>query len=127
MKCEYCANYLEGIDSCKFCHFEYDTFYTRDDWDILNLDDDYEWSHIQILNRLHSKGLPCLFADILCENNIAWLVGCNVFSSKLAEVLGVHEECIYNQADQSFVVINLYQEKCIRKKEIKEKYNDENY
>ena len=125
MKCNFCKNYMEGIDSCKFCHFEGDEFYMRDDWDILNLDNEEEWTHIQILNRLHSKGLPCIFADIWANNNLAFLVGCNVFSNKLAEVLGVHEECIYNEHDQAFVIINLYQEKCLRKEEaIKEDVND---
>ena len=111
---------MEEIDTCKFCHFEPDEFYTRDDWDILDLDDDVEWSHIQILNRLHSKGLPCLFVDMWSDNNLAWLIGCNVFTWKLAEVLGIHEECIYNHADQAFVVLNLYQEKCIRLRKGKE-------
>ena len=114
MKCNYCKNKLIELDTCKFCHFEPEDYYTRDDWDILNLDDDYEWGHLQILYRLHAKGLPCLFADTWLDNNIAWLIGCNVFTSKLAEVLGVHVECIYNQSDQSFVIINLFQEKCIR-------------
>lgn len=121
MKCEYCANYLEGIDSCKFCHFEYDNFYTRDNWNILDLDDNIEWSHLQILNRLHAKGLPCSFADIWVDNNIVLLLGCNVFTYKIAEVLGVHEECVYNWSDQAMIIINTFQEKCIRRKELEEK------
>lgn len=115
MKCEYCANYMNGIGECKFCHFEYEEHYVSDDWDILELDDDYEWSHLQILNRIHSKKLPCLFADIWSDDNIAWLVGCNVFTDKIADVLGVHSDCVYNQSDQSFIVINLFMEKCIRR------------
>ena len=115
MRCDYCSNYMYGLDSCKFCHFEYDEFYTRDDWDIFELDDDEEWSHLQVLKRLHSKNLPCLFVDMWTDNNMLVLIGCNVFSNKLAEVLGVHEECIYNESDQAFVIINLYQEKCLRK------------
>lgn len=116
-KCNYCKNYLDNIDKCKFCQFEYDEFYTRDDWDILDLDCDMEWTHLQILYRLHSKGLPCLFVDIWSDNNLAILLGCNVFTSKIADVLGVHEECIYNWSDQSMIIINLYMEKDIRKKE----------
>lgn len=113
---------MYGLDSCKFCHFEYDEFYTRDDWDILNLDDDEEWSHLQVLKRLHSKNLPCLFVDMWTDNNMVVLIGCNVFSNKLAEVLGVHEECIYNEPDQAFVIINLYQEKCLRKEKAINRY-----
>lgn len=121
-KCRICENYLQGLDTCKFCSFELSTEYPpcTDDFDILNLDDDIEWSFIQILDRLHSKGLPCVFADMWSDNNIVILVGCNVFTSKIAEVLGVHEECVYNWTDQAMVVINLYQEKCIREKENEE-------
>ena len=124
MKCEYCANYMSGIDECKFCHFEYDEWYVEDDFDILNLDDDYEWSHLQILNRIHAKKLPCIFADMWSDDNLAWLVGCNVFTGKIADVLGVHSECVYNQSDQSFIVINLFMEKCIRRLE-EEEWKDE--
>lgn len=113
---------MYGLDSCKFCHFEYDEFYTRDDWDIFKLDDDEEWSHLQVLKRLHSKNLPCLFVDMWTDNNMMVLIGCNVFSNKLAEVLGVHEECIYNESDQAFVIINLYQEKCLRKEKAINEY-----
>ena len=121
-KCNYCANYMYNVDRCKFCHFEYeDDWYTMDDWDVLNLDDDYEWSHLQILYRLHAKNLPCSFVDLWSDNNLAILLGCNVFTSKIADVLGVHEECIYNWSDQAMIIVNLYQEKCIRKKE----YEDE--
>lgn len=119
-KCRVCEHYYGGLDTCKFCSFEWATEYPpcNDwEWDILNLDDDIEWSHIQILDRLHYKGLPCLFADMWSNNNIVLLVGCNVFTSRIAEVLGVHEECVYNWSDQSFVIINTYQERCIRKEE----------
>ena len=117
MKCGYCANYMVGLETCKFCSFEYDEWYVKDDWDILNLDDDYEWSHIQIQNRLHAKGLPCSFVDIWSNKNIAILLGCNVYTERIAEVLGVHEDCIYNWSDQAMIIINLYQEKCIRENE----------
>lgn len=125
MKCEYCANYMKGIDECKFCHFEYDEYYVSDDWDIFDLDDDYEWSHLQILNRIHAKGLPCLFVDMWTDDNIVWLVGCNVFTDKIADVLGVHKDCVYNQSDQSFIIIDLFMEKCIRRLE-EEESKDEN-
>ena len=124
-KCRFCKNYLYGVDRCKFCHFEYeDEYYTRDDFDVLNLDEDYEWIHLQILNRFHALNLPCSFADIWSDNNIIILLGCNVFTSKIAEVLGVHEECIYNWSDQAMVVINTYMEKCIREKEYEDFLKD---
>lgn len=119
-KCGYCANFMYNINRCKFCHFEPVEYYSRDNFDILELDEDYEWVHLQILYRLHSKNLPCSFADIWTDNNIAILMGCNVQTWKIAKVLGVHEECIYNWSDQAMIIINLYMEKCIRKKEAKE-------
>ena len=124
-KCRICENYLVGLDTCKFCSFELCDDYppcNDDEFDILDLNDDVEWSHLQILDRLHSKGLSCSFADIWSDNNIAMLLGCNVFTSKIAEVLGVHEESIYNWTDQAMIIINLYQERCVRENE-KEKDN----
>lgn len=115
MKCNYCKNFVNDDEVCKYCNFECDEYYTKDDWDILDLDDDYEWKHLQILYRFHSLGLPCIFVDMWIDDNIAILVGCNVNSNKIANVLGIHEECVYNEHDQSFVVLNLFQEKCIRK------------
>ena len=83
-------------------------------FDILNLDDDIEWSHIQLLKYLNENGIECVFADMWTDDNIAWLVGCNTNNRRLAKVLGVHEECIYNHMDQCFVIINLFQEKYLR-------------
>lgn len=118
-KCRVCEHYYRGLDTCKFCSFEWATNYPPCDdweWDILDIDEDIEWNYLQILDRLHAKGVPCLFADIW-RDDMLYLVGCNAFSSKIAEVLGVHEESVYNQSDQAFVIVNLYQEKCIRRNE----------
>ena len=109
-KCDYCLNYLEGLDRCKYCHFEVDDFYTNDDWDLLNLDDDEEWGHQQLLKRLHSKGVECLFADMFIDN-IAFLFGCNATNYQLSKVLGVSEDVIYNDYEHMLVIINLFQEK----------------
>lgn len=117
MKCNFCSNYMSELDRCKFCSFEPDDFYTRDDWDILDLDDEVEWSHIQILNRLHSKGVPCVFADIFFGENIAYLTGCNAGSDKIAKVLGLHKESVYGNLDSGLVILNLFQEKYIRRSE----------
>lgn len=114
MKCNYCANYMSQLDICKFCNFEYEEFYTRDDWDILNLNDDEGWSHLQILERLHSKGIECLRADIWFGDNFAYLIGVKTDEGRVAEVLKVHEDCIYNDIEFGVMYINLFQEKAIR-------------
>ena len=119
-KCNYCVNYNVDEDDCDECPFEFDEEYYSvifdDEFDVLDLDDDINWSHLQILDRIHSKNLPCLFADVW-GNDMLYLVGCNVFTSRIAQVLGVHEECIYNDSDKAFIIVNLYQERCIRKRE----------
>lgn len=108
---------MKELDTCKFCSFEADEFYTRDDWDILDLDDDGEWEHIQILNRLHSQGIGCISTDIWFDKNMAYLTGCFDDVSKIAKVLGLHEEVVYGGLDNGLVVLNLFQEKYIRRNE----------
>lgn len=128
MKCDLCKHreYIGSTDpfrlsdwKCDYCKFEYDDTlpYHKDDWDIFSLDDDFEWSHLQILHRLHIKGVPCISADIWSDNNIAILIGCNAFSSKIASALNIHEDVVYAGNDNCFVVINLYMEKVLRKSE----------
>lgn len=115
MKCHICDNYMSGIQKCKFCHFEWATElpWTDDDWDILNIDDEIEWSHLQIMYRLKAKGIECIRADIWFDNNIAVIIGANANNYNVAKALGVDKRCIY--ADEfGMKIINLYQEKAIR-------------
>lgn len=117
MNCKFCTNYMSELDRCKYCHFEFDEEYTpykSDDWDILNLDEDGDWEHFQIRDRLHLKGIDCYEADIWNNDGVAYLVGCNADTSELARVLNMHEEAIYNQYEHRFVILNLYQEKQLR-------------
>ena len=116
MRCKYCQNYLSKLGRCKFCHFEYEE---SDDWDILDLDECDGWEHEQILNRLHSQGIDCVVADIYFDKNMAYLVGCFADTYKIAKVLGLHKESVYGNNDNGIVLLNLFQEKCIRKREIK--------
>lgn len=124
-KCRMCVHYKydptvaysdTGFYSCEYCNFEYDETlpYDNDDWDIFELDDDFEWSHLQILDRLDRKGVPCIAVDIWIDNNLAILTGCNAHQHKIASALNIHEDCIYIVGDTTMVVINLYMEKCIR-------------
>lgn len=117
MKCNFCSNFMSELDRCKFCHFEYEERYIKDDWDILDLDEADGWEHEQILNRLHSKDIDCVMADIYFSNNMAYLLGCFADSKMIARVLGLHEEVVYGGSDNGLVILNLYQEKCIRRDE----------
>ena len=117
MNCKFCTNYMSELDRCKFCHFEYDESYNpyaRDDWDILNLDLEEEWTHIQIADRLKYKGIEFLMCDIWCDDNCAWIIGCRESASKVADVLNMHEEAIYNDVEHGLMILNLFQEKYLR-------------
>ena len=117
MKCNLCNNYIESLDTCKFCHFEYDEDYNPVDdskFDILNMREEDGWEHIQIRDRLHYKGIDCYQADIWFDDDVAYLMGCYASQSAIAEALGVHEEVVYCQVDHGFVILNLYKEKILR-------------
>lgn len=119
-RCSYCENYLSKLDRCKFCHFEKDKDYNPflvDDWDIMDLDNDVEWGHIQILKRLNSNGVECIGADIWFDKNMAYLMGCFADTDKIARVLGLHKESVYGNLDNGLVLLNLYQEKDLRKEQ----------
>ena len=114
MKCGYCANYMSELDRCKFCHFEYKESVIKDDWDIFNLDEDDGWEHKQLLNRLHSKNVNCISADIYFDNNIAFLIGCYATSQKIANALNLNVESVYGNNDSGLVILNLHKEKAMR-------------
>ena len=116
MKCHICDNYMSGIQKCKFCHFEWATevpWTDDDDWDILDLDDEIEWSHLQIMYRLKAKGIECIRADIWFDNNLAIIIGANASNHEVAEALKIDDRCVYSDGF-GIIVINLYYEKAIR-------------
>lgn len=120
MNCKFCQNYLSKLDRCKFCHFEFDEShdtYKSDDWDILNLKEEDGWEHIQILDRLRLNGVECYQADIWFDDNLAVLIGCMADKSVLSRVLNINEDVIYCDYEQGNIILNLYQEKCLRKGE----------
>lgn len=117
-KCRYCENYMDGVGRCKYCHFEYckDKYFQSiksDDWDIFNLDEN-EWEHLQILDRLYSKDIQCYQADIWWDNNMAYLLGCRASTDTIAKALNLHPEVVYNDGEEDFVLLNLFQEKYLR-------------
>lgn len=117
MKCHICGNYLHGIDRCKYCSFEYDDNlpWTYDvDWDIFEIDDDVEWSFLQIQYRLKSKGIDCLQVINWFEDNVIILVGVKAFPERVAKALKVHPESIASDSDIGIMVINLFKEKYLR-------------
>jgi len=120
LNCKFCQNYLSELDRCKFCHFEFDESYDpykSDDWDILNLKEEDGWEHIQLLDRLHLMGVDCYRADMWFDDNLAVLIGCLADSRTISRVLNINEEVIYRLDECGNIVLNLYQEKCLRKGE----------
>ena len=123
MKCHICENFYHGIGRCKFCHFDFDEGlpWTDDSqWDIFEMDDDTEWSHLQLQYRLKSKGIDCLSADIWFDNNMAYILGPKADKYRIARALGIHEEVIYDDFERGWFLINLFQEKFLRAKEFYE-------
>lgn len=117
MKCHICANYMQGIERCKYCSFEFDDDlpWTNDvDFDILNIDNDVEWDFLQIQYRLKSKGIDVLQVLSWWDNNILVLIGIRAYADKVAMALGVNRECIVEDLDIGIMVINLFKEKVMR-------------
>ena len=121
MKCNFCENYLVAVDRCKFCHFEFAESYEplrSDDWDIMNLSEENGWEHEQIRDRLHLKGIDCYGADYWFDNNMAFLMGVRATDvDKVADALNLHREVIYVDGEHQFMILNLYQEKDLRKEQ----------
>ena len=116
-KCKSCNNFLTKLERCKFCNFEYNEDYNpcaKYDWDILNLKEEDDWEHIQILDRLHYKNIDCLAADIWYNNDVALLIGNKGSDSEVAKALNVHQDIIYNDYEHGLVILNLFQEKFLR-------------
>ena len=114
MKCRMCENYMKELDTCKFCHFEYEERITSDDWDIFNLNESDGWDYMQILHRLHSQGIKCVSVDTYFDENVAFLVGCFASSGKIADALNLDVKSIYGNNDHGLVILNLYKEKAYR-------------
>ena len=115
--CSICKNCNIETDDCDLCEFELDEskFFAQSDFDILDLKEEDGWEHLQIMDRLYAMNIECLFADIWFDNNMAYIVGCDAHPSEVARVLGVHEEVVYNRSEHSLMILNLFQEKHIRK------------
>ena len=116
-KCKICEKYDFEKEQCSFCKFEYaEDLYWNDDsqWDILKMDDDIEWSHLQIMYRLKAKNIDCLYTDIWFDNKLAYILGAKASGKDVAQALGVHEEVVYDGGENPILIINLFQEKYLR-------------
>ena len=116
-RCNYCTETTNDGSDCPHCQFKYDDSffpYRSDDWDILDLDDDLEWGHLQILYRLHLHDIECLRADIFTNKGIGLLVGVKADKGKVARCLGLHEKCIYCEWEEPLMILNLFQEQYLR-------------
>ena len=111
VKCRSCSNFLEKLNTCKFCSYEQ---IDRGDWDILDLDDEEEWSFLQIQYRLKDKGIDCLQVINWFNGNVVVLIGVRAYPEKVARALNVHEAVICDDSDIGIMVINLFEEKYIR-------------
>ncbi|MBO5180145.1 MAG: hypothetical protein J6B87_07375 [Clostridia bacterium] len=116
-KCRICEHYISEEQGCTKCDFEWAKSYTpcTENFDILSLNDDEEWAHLQVLDRLHYKKVDCLAADIWIDDNLCFLVGCNAQPDIISQALGINKECVYNDFEHCFVIINLFQEKYLRR------------
>ena len=121
MRCHICSNYLHGIDTCKFCSFEYDDNlpWTNDcDWDLLALDEDAEWSFLQIQYRLKAKKIDCLQVIDWYNGDDIILFGIReMYPDNIAQALGVYKESISLDPDIGICIINIFKERILRDEE----------
>ena len=115
-KCTICNNYNFNTEECSRCEFEYgeELYWNRDDFDIFKIDDEYEWSHLQMMRRLKSEGIECLYADMWWDNNLAIVIGADASRERVASALNVHRDCVYDLGTMPMYILNLLQEKLIR-------------
>lgn len=115
-RCGFCKNYNYHSKECNFCSFEYEEAFhlESDDWSIFGLDDDLEWSHLQIMYRLKAKGIECLSADIWFDENLAIVIGADASAVDVANALNVSEKVVYDVGLKPLYIINLFEEKYLR-------------
>lgn len=116
-KCRVCDHYINWEDTCEFCDFKWATEYSpwSDDWDIFNIDDDVEWSFLQIQDRLKYHDIDCLLViNWFNDDNAIVLIGCMSYADRIAKALGINEECIVQDLEYGITIINLFKEKWLR-------------
>ena len=112
MMCKTCVSFDKDEDCCIFCK-GYNPDMKTDSWDIFDLDEN-EWGHIQLRERLDEKGIACIFCDLWTDDNMAYIIGVNADTGKVAKALNIHEKSVYNDHEHGFIILNLFQEKYLR-------------
>lgn len=86
------------------------------DWDVLEIDDDVEWSFLQIMYRLKAHKIDCLQVINWFDGDDILITGIReMYPDRIAKALGVHKECISLDSDVGVCIVNLFKEKCLRK------------
>ena len=116
-KCRVCKHYISEDQGCTKCEFDWSDEYPPvldDEWDIFNVDDDVEWSFLQIQDRLKYKGIDCLQVLNWYDGNAIVLIGVKAYGERVAKALGVNRECISEDLEIGIMVVNLFKEKWLR-------------
>lgn len=112
-KCRVCKHYISEDEGCTKCEFDWSDEYPPvldDEWDIFNIDDDVEWSFLQIQDRLKYKGIDCLQVLNWYDGNAIVLIGVKAYGERVAKALGMHSECISEDSEIGIMVVNLFKE-----------------
>ena len=115
-KCGYCKNFDLNSEKCSNCGFEYDGNYNpfeKDDWDILDLKYEDGYEHHQILWRLWSHDVDCVFVDIWI-GEMAFILGVNSSVEMIADALNMHKKAIYYDYEHDLCILNLIEERMLR-------------
>lgn len=116
-KCRICEHYISEEQGCTKCMFEWASEYppvNDDEWDIFELDDDLEWSFLQIQDRLRFKGIECPIVYNWFDGDIILLFGCNTYKERIARALGVDKSVLLQDTEIGVTVVNLFKEKYLR-------------
>lgn len=107
MKCDNCMNYMEKLDTCKFCSYE------EKEVDIVEIKDYYRL-YDAIKSQLYSIGVIHPIIYVSGDLNIAYLYGCNTTVKEIAKALNIPICCISVDYIHDIMILNLLEEKLIR-------------
>ena len=116
-KCRVCEHYINEEEGCTKCEFTWAEEYppcNDEKWDIFDINDELEWSFLQIMDRLQYKGIACLEVLNWYSDNVIILIGCRAYLDRIADALGVHEESMVQDLDIGITAVNLFKEKYLR-------------
>lgn len=100
-------NYMEKLDTCKFCSYE------EKEVDIVEIKDYYRL-YDAIKSQLYSIGVIHPIIYVSGDLNIAYLYGCNTTVKEIAKALNIPICCISVDYIHDIMILNLLEEKLIR-------------